>query len=278
MTVTLVIPEVIGAELASAAAHPLETAGVLVVTLVQAGEPGDLRLLAREIVWVPDEHYRARNADGLAIASGGYVAALGRAADLSSVALWFHTHPGPAGRPSPSSKDAVVDLAIADLFRIRADTPWYGTLIMSSRPDGIAFTGQMLHEDGTAFPIDRLWQVGDRWRMIRSFNEARHKIDDAFDRNVRAFGPDIQDLLGDLRVAVVGAGGTGSAVCEQLVRLGVRHLDLFDVDRLSESNVTRVYGSTATDVGRPKVEVLRDPPHPHCSKPLLRGGSGDDYA
>lgn len=82
--------------------------------------------------------------------------------------------------------------------------------------------------------------------------------DPAFDRNIRAFGPEIQTALSDLNVAVVGAGGTGSAVSEQLVRLGVRKLLLIDADCLSESNVTRVYGSTPADVGRQKVEVLRD--------------------
>ena len=61
---------------------------------------------------------------------------------------------------------------------------------------------------------------------------------------------------GDLKIAVIGCGGTGSAVGEQLVRLGVRHLILIDPDELSESNVTRVYGSAEADVGQPKVEVL----------------------
>ena len=59
-----------------------------------------------------------------------------------------------------------------------------------------------------------------------------------------------------LQVAIVGAGGTGSAVAEQLVRLGVRRLVLVDSDKLSCSNVTRVYGSTLDDVGTLKVDVL----------------------
>ena len=70
-----------------------------------------------------------------------------------------------------------------------------------------------------------------------------------------AFGGAIQQVLGDLRVAVVGCGGTGSAVVEQLARLGVRHFHLFDPDTLSASNVTRVYGSSIRDIGKPKVEV-----------------------
>jgi hypothetical protein len=56
----------------------------------------------------------------------------------------------------------------------------------------------------------------------------------------------------------VGGGGTGSAVAEQLARLGVRNFVLIDPDKLSMANVTRVYGSTFTDVGRYKVDVLGD--------------------
>lgn len=76
------------------------------------------------------------------------------------------------------------------------------------------------------------------------------------DRHVRALGPEIPSVLGDLRVAIIGCGGTGSAVAEQLERLGVRDFVLVDPDRLSDSNTTRVYGSALLDVGRLKVELL----------------------
>ena len=39
------------------------------------------------------------------------------------------------------------------------------------------------------------------------------------------------------------------------MRLGVRHIRIFDSDLLSESNITRVYGSFPKDIGKPKVEV-----------------------
>ena len=101
-----------------------------------------------------------------------------------------------------------------------------------------------------------MWQVGDRFRLTRAFNSAMPALSATFDRNVRAFGSVVQQTLGDLKIGIVGCGGTGSAVGEQLVRLGVRRFTLIDPDRLSESNVTRVYGSFEADAGQPKVEVL----------------------
>jgi len=62
-------------------------------------------------------------------------------------------------------------------------------------------------------------------------------------------------LLGRLHIGVVGAGGTGSAIVEQLTRLGVGRLSVFDGDRFDSSNVNRVYGSSTGDSGRPKSEI-----------------------
>lgn len=118
------------------------------------------------------------------------------------------------------------------------------------------FTGTLHSEDSSVESIDRIWVVGDGWRLLSSFNSERAELTPLFERNVRAFGPDMQVALRELHVAIVGCGGTGSSVAEQLVRLGVRHFTLIDNDTVSESNVTRLYGSTLSDIGRPKVEVV----------------------
>ncbi len=77
-----------------------------------------------------------------------------------------------------------------------------------------------------------------------------------FDRSIRAFGGAVQQTLSDLHIGIIGCGGTGSSVAEQLIRLGVRFLTLIDPKELSESNITRVYGSSPKDVGEAKVIVL----------------------
>lgn len=58
-------------------------------------------------------------------------------------------------------------------------------------------------------------------------------------------------------VLLVGAGSVGSVLAELLVRAGLRHLLIRDKDVVEESNLCRsVY--TQSDIGRPKVEALRD--------------------
>lgn len=266
MTTTLVLPEAVSVVMDEVARYDLETAGVLLATRLDA-ENGEVRLLARRLDLVPQSAYLERRGDHLAIASEGYVPALGQAERWGAVAIWFHTHPGLHGAPIPSLHDHQVNQKIADLFRLRSGSDYYGTLVVSPRAEGLAFTGMLEPEGGHRVRLDRLWSVGDRWRLTAAFDSQQQKVSPIFSRSVRAFGSEVQSALGDLRIAVVGCGGTGSAVAEQLVRLGVRHLTLIDPDQLSESNVTRVYGSTVHDVGRDKAELLHN--HLTCIAPDL---------
>ena len=256
MTVTLVMPQALFHEVEAVSQLPLETAGVLIATYF-ATLNGDKRLLAQNIIWVDEAAYVKRTSTELIVKSEGYVPALAEAAERGAVCLWLHTHPGENGIPSPSLRDEKVDREIAELFRIRTDSEFYGTLIVSPREKGVAFSGTVQLKSVASKQIERLWVVGDTWHLTRSVSATAEPLSPIFSRSILAFGAAVQETLGDLRVAVVGCGGTGSAVAEQLVRLGVRHLQLFDADKLSDSNVTRVYGSRPSDVRKPKVEILK---------------------
>lgn len=256
ISTTLVLPGSIEQELRESVGRPLESAGVILARRVQTGS--GVRLLARSLHWVGAAAYIERTARHMSIRPEGYIGALALAETDRAVPIWFHTHPGEEGIPLPSCWDRKVDEEIADLFRLRSGSDYYSTLIASPRGLDFTFTGTLQSESGEVNAIDRVWAVGDRWRLTNAYNSTATPPPEIFDRNVRAFGPAIQNVLGDIRVAITGAGGTGSAVAEQLVRLGVRHLLLVDADDLSASNVTRVYGSTPADVGRLKVDVLRD--------------------
>jgi molybdopterin/thiamine biosynthesis adenylyltransferase len=255
MSVTLVLPREIADDLRTIAALPVETGGVLLVSVVQTPD-GNMRLLARKMLWVKDSAYIRRGRDKMAITSEGYVPFLAEAEALGATAIWVHTHPGIGGIPCPSQRDEEVDRQIADLFRLRSGSVYYATLIFSPCANDLVFTGYIQSENAPRFSIDRAWNVGDRLRLARAFDQPTANISAIFDRNVRAFGGAVQHALSDLRVGIVGCGGTGSAVAEQLVRLGVRHFTLIDPDRLSESNITRVYGSTPADVNQFKADVL----------------------
>lgn len=255
MSVTLVLPGPIIDDLTRTAALPDETAGVLLARRHRSAN-GDTRLLGRALLWAPPTAYRSRSPSEMSITPEGYVNALARAERDGSVPIWVHTHP--RGAPVPSERDRVVDRAIADVFRLRSGSECYGTVIAAPNGSSLDLTGT-LHEEGLRpESIDRFWSVGNRWRLQPAFDREAQGVDLAlFDRSVRAFGDAVQRTIGMLKFAIVGAGGTGSAIAEQIVRLGARDLLLVDADTLSVSNVTRVYGSTPEQVDGPKVTVLR---------------------
>lgn len=80
-------------------------------------------------------------------------------------------------------------------------------------------------------------------------------LDSRYDRQVRAFGPEGQRAIQNLRVAIVGLGGTGSIVAQELVHLGVSDFILIDPDSIDETNLNRVANTGKIDIGKPKVEV-----------------------
>lgn len=97
------------------------------------------------------------------------------------------------------------------------------------------------------------------------------------DRNIRFFGVDGQERLGRARVAIVGLGGLGTHVAQQLALLGVRRLGFIEPEELAETNRNRyvsaragdsVPGTWKTDIGQRLVhdidpgivvEIVREP-------------------
>ncbi|PPF54643.1 hypothetical protein C5C13_13550 [Clavibacter michiganensis] len=247
-------------ELLAMSTGPVETGAVLLAhqyTIPARDGVGErTALLGVELLPVPEEAYEIRTDRSLQITSDGYVHALKIARQKGLVAVWVHSHPGDGAIPRPSVHDRRVNAALEELFADRTETGQYGYLIVSHSAGTLTFTGALTGVVDT--PITQLSAVGERWIFHPSYDADTGSDLGLFDRNIRAFGAGIQTTISTLSIAIVGAGGTGSATAEQLVRLGVRSFILIDPDTLSASNTTRVYGSTPADVGRAKVDVLGD--------------------
>lgn len=80
--------------------------------------------------------------------------------------------------------------------------------------------------------------------------------DARYARNVALFGAEGQRRIATTRVAIVGVGGLGSHVAQQLAYLGVIDFAVTDADVVSESNLNRLVGALPADVGAQKVDVV----------------------
>ena len=67
-----------------------------------------------------------------------------------------------------------------------------------------------------------------------------------------AISQEEQALLATKRVVVVGCGGLGGYIVEQLARIGVGHITVVDGDVFVESNLNRQLFSTENNLGQPK--------------------------
>jgi hypothetical protein len=83
-------------------------------------------------------------------------------------------------------------------------------------------------------------------------------MSDQFNRQEQLFGAKGQERIKNTHVAIVGVGGTGSHVAQQLAYLGVREFTLIDHDRVETSNLNRLIGAIKEDINRLKIEVVAD--------------------
>lgn len=72
-------------------------------------------------------------------------------------------------------------------------------------------------------------------------------MNEQYDRNIRFFGAEGQEKISNMIVCVVGAGGLGTHVIQQLVHLGVRNFIVIDPECLDMSNLNRYVGATFQD-------------------------------
>src|SRR6266568_1605811 len=60
-------------------------------------------------------------------------------------------------------------------------------------------------------------------------------------------GPQSEDILRNCQVAIVGLGGGGSHIAQQLSHIGIGKFVLLDPDVVEEKNLNRLVGGTAAD-------------------------------
>lgn len=207
---------------------------------------GLVRLLVREIETPSREDYIARG-EYEAVLGPHYVARVTKRAMREGLSMTFaHSHPG-SSIPQFSSADDEGEEHLARFLNWRHPTNIHAALVLSRG-------GLRARRLGTRMEA-RVISLGERRSVLFDPTETTETVWGQFDRQVRAFGLAGQRAIERLRVAIVGLGGTGSIIAQQLVHLGVHDFILIDPDVVEESNLNRVVGSTAADVTRSKVDL-----------------------
>jgi molybdopterin/thiamine biosynthesis adenylyltransferase len=82
-------------------------------------------------------------------------------------------------------------------------------------------------------------------------------VRERYARNMKMLSPAENDALAGKRAAVVGCGGLGGFVIEELGRLGVGFITAIDGDVFVESNLNRQLLATTSNLGQAKAEAAR---------------------
>lgn len=246
MSHRLVLPRAMEAQLLG---HLLGDPAEERLAVVFAGHhrtPGGWRLLGRETWAAEPSDYLVQGAFHLEIEPRLWARAAKRARATGESLVIAHSHPGNPKIPDFSPTDDWGERRLLPKLHARAAGP-HGTLVVSSGGS----RGRLHAADGTWTPmvLGALMPPPDDPSLA----------DDRFDRQRRAVGPEGQARLRSLTVAVVGLGGLGSHVVQQLLHLGVAKLVIVEPDRVEPSNLSRLVGASCADAmaKEPKVSIAR---------------------
>ena len=211
------------------------------------------RALVREILEVPEDAFIERTPVSLKWSTSPLFRLAKRAMTKDFAICIAHSHP-----PDSLFFSAHDDVADKESFEIvfgRMETarPHF-SMVMEQ---GGEFIVRAYGSDLMPQPVEMTRVIGDWWHF--RYPGRRSGVAPAeFDRQTRAFGSRSTEDLRQLRVVIVGCGGTGSPVAALLTRIGLTRIALIDIDVVDETNLNRLHFSTRTDaiLRRPRVDVV----------------------
>lgn len=254
-TLELVIPGLTMANLREALFTPDECENFAVLLCSSVAMDTKTRLLVREWIAAPDEAYRERLSYHLEISPAFFNTIVDRANATGLNPVIVHSHPVTGAARYSSSDDYGERRLIPVLEQLLP-----GRIVASMLVTHSELCGRTLSR-GRYSAIDRISVSGSSVVSYQMPDQLRPKDGprpaERHDRQARAIGNVGQERIELLRVGVVGAGGTGSSVLEQLGRVGVNDIIVIDPDVVELSNLSRIYGSLPADaeVRRPKSEL-----------------------
>jgi len=217
-----------------------------------------LKLLVREVIPIPDDAFIFKGPAGLTF-SPEFISQVVKKCRYEKLSIILaHSHPFSGSHVSFSGIDDHGEAELFPKIQQRVPDQHHGALVFgqSSIAGRIWMRGQP-----SSTPLDSVGVIGDSLQIYPCSyrtNAGRYEIRETYQRQVLAFKKEGQKLLEQVTVGIVGLGGVGSHVFQQLVHLGVKKFILIDSDAVEESNRSRIVGTRSEDSVRKvnKIEVM----------------------
>ena len=210
-----------------------------------------ITFLIRDVILVPDQDFSPQKLH-MELSLDQILNVINTAKKKKMSLIEIHSHPFTTYQTS---------FSLTDLDGFKEFVPYildslpgkpYGALVLGQKSiDG------MYWESKIAKPLTKIEIVDENLTILSTTsNQKISKIDsERFDRQIIAFGKPGQEKINGMKVAVVGSGGLGSHIIQQLSYLGVQDFTIIEYDIISKNNTNRLIGATKDDIGKPKTDV-----------------------
>lgn len=211
---------------------------------------------------IPDEHYIRDDSVGVRIGSGAITDAMARCTTPGVGQIHVHSHGDYNGLQHPSNIDKRELPPLVRSLRNVSASNAAGWAILGSNDawSSISLPNTSVAIEAAPVSIvggptttsERVEKRTATWR--RRFR--RKSSADRFDRQ-SFLGPDSQAIFSRCKVGLIGLGGGGSHVAQQLSYLGFRRPVFCDSDIATITNLNRTVNATPADVRckRPKTNI-----------------------
>jgi molybdopterin/thiamine biosynthesis adenylyltransferase len=198
------------------------------------------RLVAGELILPPPGAWEIQERDALRPSAKWVSAVISRAVTAEAGLLFVHSHPRAKHPAGFSGVDRHSLEALGETLEPMLDGPFAAAVVHETSWAGAQW------EDDRIRPIERIVSAGSGYRALTKVSAGEEASIDARQRDALGI---VHDRVRGLSVGLVGCGGLGSPMAEQLVRMGAATVVIVDDDVLdTDSNVRRVFGSTAADL------------------------------
>lgn len=198
--------------------------------------------LADGLVEVSAEDFRLQGPDIASVSAPAMAAVAKRARLEDRVVVMAHLHPGTEGWAEFSAADHMGNARSFAFFHQRAKAPEHIALVFDEPINRCR--GLVYFADGTATPLSSCLVVDEETRLDLLLINESETIGTRFARQAMLLGAVGQQLLGNLRLGIVGLGGLGSVVSTLAIHHGFQKLVFIDDDVLEDTNAPRVIGAT----------------------------------
>lgn len=232
--------------------HPFAAERVGFLSVATGMANGELLVFAAEYYPIADEHYVEGRGAGARIGADAIRATMQRIYDTGRGVFHVHMHEH-HGLPEFSPTDSREQPRLVASFRAVNRRVPHGMLLLS-RDQAYSWVWDPRGVDPVVphaisivgYPTSLISPRHDR----AGLGERVGASDAQSSRHIRQtfLGRHAEKIIERARVGVVGLGGGGSHVVQQLAHIGFKQFRIFDGDRVDETNLNRLVGATIADV------------------------------